>query len=157
MIGACSCGAVTFDICESFLYVHCCHCSWCQKETGSGFAINGLIETRHINILSGLPERVDIPSLSDQGQSLIQCEKCRTTVWSHYSAAKEIIAFVRVGTLHDAALVQPDIHIFTSSKLPWITVPDEANVVEEYYRRSAYWPDQSVQRYKKALAQAAEN
>ena len=155
MIGTCNCGTVTFEVCQSFLYVHCCHCSWCQRETGSGFAINGLVETRHIKVLTGAPKQLDIQSNSGAGQSLVQCSNCQTTLWSHYSSAKEVIAFVRVGTLYDAATVDPDIHIYTSTKLPWVTLPDGANIVTEYYRRSAYWPSQSIQRYKEALASPA--
>ncbi|MEM7662538.1 MAG: GFA family protein [Pseudomonadota bacterium] len=154
MIGKCACQEVTFNVEESFLYVHCCHCTWCQRETGSGFAINGLIETAHISVLQGEPVYIDIPSGSGEGQQLVQCGKCGTTLWSHYAAARDAVAFVRVGTLDDAASIEPDIHIFTSTKLPWVVIPDGANQVDEYYRRSANWPTESVTRYKTALEAA---
>lgn len=152
MIGSCTCGGVEFRVSKNFLIIHCCHCSWCQRETGSAFAINGLIETRHVSVLAGYTERVEIPSSSQQGQSLIQCQECRATLWSHYAAAKDAISFVRIGTLTQGASLKPDIHIFTTSKLPWIDIPSGANRVDAYYQRSAYWTEESVKRYKAALS-----
>lgn len=147
MIGACTCGAIEYELLESFLYVHCCHCTWCQRETGSGFAVNGLIETKYVKLLRGNPKRITVPTGSGQGQDLMVCEACGTTLWTHYAAARDAIAFVKVGTLREAGSIEPDIHIFTSSKLPWVVLPDGANAVPEYYRRSAHWPPEHVERY----------
>jgi len=48
----------------------------------------------------------------------------------------------------------PDIHIFTSSKQPWVRLPEDVPAVAEYYRRSAYWPPASVERYRRAIGRA---
>lgn len=134
------------------MFVHCCHCSWCQKETGSAFVINALVETGAIELVQGEIESTEMPSNSGAGQQIIRCSACNTALWSHYGAAREKVAFVRVGTLSDPVACPPDIHIYTSTKLPWVILDNRVPVVEEYYRRSQYWPDSSIHRYKSAIA-----
>lgn len=146
--GRCTCGAVQYRLTRPPLFVHCCHCRWCQRETGSAFAINALIETANVAIEAGAPETVDTPSNSGAGQQIVRCPDCLVALWSHYGAAKEKVAFVRVGTLDDPDRFPPDIHIFTRSKQPWVTLDDGRPVVPEYYRRSEHWPAESVDRYK---------
>ena len=134
------------------MFVHCCHCTWCQRESGSAFAVNALIESDHVQVTQGLTEKIETPSNSGAGQTIVRCPKCKVALWSHYGGAKEKVAFVRVGTLDMPDLCPPDIHIFTSSKLAWVTLDGVVPQVEEYYRRSEFWPAPSVVRYKQALA-----
>ncbi|WP_101759054.1 GFA family protein [Oceanicoccus sp. KOV_DT_Chl] len=149
--GRCTCGEIHYELTASPLFVHCCHCSWCQRETGSAFAINALIESRHIRLISGHPEIVHTPSNSGNGQNISRCPTCKTAVWSHYGAAKEAIAFIRVGTLNNPNNCPPDIHIFTSTKQAWVKLDDSTPVMPEYYQRSKYWPENSIARYKQAI------
>jgi hypothetical protein len=146
--GRCTCGAVRYRMTRPPLFVHCCHCTWCQRETGSAFALNALIESAAVEILSGAPEAVDTPSSSGAGQVILRCPACRIALWSHYGAAREKVAFVRVGTLDDPGRAPPDIHIYTKSKQPWIVLSDGKPAMAEYYRRSEQWPAESVARYK---------
>jgi len=134
------------------LFVHCCHCTWCQRETGSAFAVNAMIESDRVVLVSGEPERIDTPSASGKGQIILRCPHCLVAVWSHYAGAGELFSFVRVGTLEEAGLMPPDIHIFTSTKLPWVLLSANTPTVEEFYRRSEYWPPESIQRREAALA-----
>ncbi len=134
------------------MFVHCCHCTWCQRETGSAFAVNAMIESDRVEVLSGEPERVMTPSASGNGQIILRCPHCRVAVWSHYAGAGEAVSFVRVGTLDESDLVPPDIHIFTSTKLPWVVLPPDTPAVEEYYQRSQYWPPESLERRQALLA-----
>ena len=133
--GQCDCGAIRYRLNAAPLYVHCCHCTWCQRESGTAFAVNALIETTEIELLEGEPIRAPVPSPSGSGQVFLRCPDCHIALWSHYSGAGDKIAFIRVGTLDDPSKAPPDIHIFTSTKLPWVALPDGANVVSEYYRR----------------------
>lgn len=149
--GGCTCRAVRYRLLQKPLFIHACHCSWCQRETGATFAINALIEADQVELLSGEIDVIDTPSASGQGQQIVRCKVCKAAVWSHYSAAKEKIKFIRVGTLDHPDMFAPDIHIFTSTKLPWLQLPEDTPQVEEYYRRSLYWPEDSVIRYKKAI------
>ncbi|MFQ5563558.1 MAG: GFA family protein [Parvularculaceae bacterium] len=136
------------------MFIHCCHCTWCQRETGSAFALNAMIETARLDMLKGEPEAVATPSASGRGQKILRCPDCRVALWSHYSGAREAIAFVRVGTLDRRARFAPDIHIFTSTKLPWVVIPPGAHAVEEYYDAKEYWPAASLERRRIARSQA---
>ncbi len=150
--GGCTCGAVRYRLNRTPLFVHCCHCTWCQRETGSAFAVNVLIEAEAVELLKGEVTKQDLPSASGAGQLFNRCGSCGVTLWSNYGSAKERVHFVRGGTLDEPALAPPDIHIFTSSKQPWVVLPEDVPAVEEYYRRSLYWPPQHVERYKAALS-----
>lgn len=149
--GKCSCGDVEFELHRVPMFIHCCHCSWCQRETGSAFALNAMVETSNVKITKGSVLEIQNPSNSGKGQTIVRCRSCCTALWSYYGGAGDKVAFVRVGTLQNAANFSPDIHIFTSTKHQWLQLSDEIPVVEEYYRRSSYWPEESVLRYKKAL------
>lgn len=146
MQGRCTCGEVRYRLTERPLFTHCCHCSWCQRETGSAFALNAMIETDRLEVLSGAPEEVATPSASGKGQIILRCPRCRVALWSHYAGAGRKIAFVRVGTLAEPADCPPDVHIFTATKLPWVTIPAGVPVFAEFYRRSELWPQASLDR-----------
>lgn len=149
--GACTCGEVRYRLNNMPLFVHGCHCTWCQRETGSAFAINALIETDEVELLSGSPEAVLTPSNSGKGQTILRCPTCHVALWSHYAGAGPKLAFVRVGTLLDAARFPPDIHIFTESKLPWLPLPMGVPAVAQYYRSSEMWPPESLSRRARIL------
>jgi len=146
MQGGCICGAVRYRLKTDPMFVHCCHCTWCQRETGSAFAVNALMETSNIEILIGAPEPVATPSASGKGQTIVRCLSCRTAVWSHYHGSGPKIGFVRVGTLDHPHDVKPDVHIFTASRRPWVNLTNEKNVFEEYYDAEALWPEDSKTR-----------
>lgn len=147
--GGCACRAVRYRMKTAPLFVHCCHCRWCQRETGSAFAINAMIERDRIEILSGAPETVMTPTKSGKGQKIVRCPQCRVALWSHYSGAGDKVCFVRVGALDDPDLLPPDIHIFTQSKQPWVVLPEGPAAVPEYYDRRRCWPADSLERLER--------
>ena len=128
------------------LFVHCCHCTWCQRETGTAFALNAMIEAERVELLQGSVETIDTPSNSGKGQKISRCPKCRVAVWSNYAGAGEAIRFIRVGTLDEPARFPPDIHIYTSTKQPWVMLPPDRPAVPEFYKASQYWPKESLER-----------
>jgi hypothetical protein len=146
--GRCSCGDARYRMLGPPMIVHCCHCSWCQRECGSGFVLNALIESDRVQLLAGTVEQVDTPSASGSGQKIVRCSRCKTALWSHYAFGTigEKVAFLRVGTLDRPALLPPDVHIFTSTKLPWLRLDDSAPVFPEYYRAKDIWPAASLAR-----------
>ncbi len=148
LAGRCTCGAIRYRLTDRPLFVHCCHCRWCQRESGTAFALNAMIEADRVALLSGRPEVVLTPSLSGQGQRIARCPNCRVALWSNYAGAGDAVRFVRVGTLENPDVLPPDIHIFTESKQPWVVLPAGAPAVAQYYRRSEYWPAASLQRWK---------
>jgi hypothetical protein len=146
--GGCTCREVRYRMTSRPLFVHCCHCRWCQRETGASFALNAMIEADRVVLLGGEPECVDTPSNSGKGQRIWRCPKCRIAVWSNYAGAGDAVRFVRVGTLDDPDAMPPDIHIFTASKQPWVVIPPGMAAVEEYYKSADHWPAESLERRK---------
>jgi len=150
--GGCTCRAVRYRMLTRPLFVHCCHCTWCQRETGSAFALNAMIESDRVALLSGELDVVDTPSNSGKGQKIARCPKCRIAVWSNYAGAGDLLRFIRVGTLDDPGRFPPDIHIFTSTKQPWVVLPPGMPAVAEYYDAKQHWPPESLERRKAYLA-----
>ena len=159
--GGCACGHVRYRVESQPLIVHCCHCSWCQRQNGSAFAVNSLVEADRVTLLQGDVVAITVPSPSGKDQRIARCPKCQVAVWSNYlvfykSILGDAIRFIRVGTLDDPSKMPPDIHIFTSSKQPWVTLPPDAPVVDEYYVTQDVWPKESLQRLA-ALVAAAQD
>jgi hypothetical protein len=152
--GGCTCRAIRYQMISSPLFVHCCHCRWCQRETGASFALNAMIEADRVVVLKGEPEVVATPSNSGKGQKIIRCPTCRIALWSNYAGAGDLVRFVRVGTLDEPDRLPPDIHIFTASKQPWVILPPGTPAVAEYYDRDCYWPEESLERRRALLASA---
>ncbi|MBT9457112.1 MAG: GFA family protein [Burkholderiaceae bacterium] len=149
--GGCTCRALRYRLTSRPLFVHCCHCRWCQRESGSAFALNAMIESTRVELLSGTPERVHTPSNSGKGQDIMRCPQCRIAVWSHYAGAGEAVSFIRVGTLDEPDRLPPDIHIFTMSKQPWVQLNPDTPAVPEYYDRKQFWPEDRLARRRAML------
>ena len=153
--GGCTCRQVRYRMITKPLFVHCCHCTWCQRETGSAFALNAMIEAERLQILQGEVRVIDTPSNSGKGQRISRCPKCLIAMWSNYAGLGDAVCFVRVGTLDNPGALPPDIHIFTSSKQPWVVLPAATPAVPEYYKAASYWPKESLQRREALLAKKA--
>jgi hypothetical protein len=147
--GGCTCGAIRYRMETKPIIVHCCHCHWCQRETGASYALNAMIEADRVTLLQGKPETVLTPSNSGKGQNICRCQDCRIALWSNYSGTGDKVHFVRVGTLDEAHRLPPDIHIFTASKQPWVVIPDGQPAFKEYYEREKYWSEESLTRRKR--------
>jgi hypothetical protein len=128
------------------LIVHCCHCRWCQRETGTAFALNAVIEADRVQLLEGEVDVVDTPSNSGKGQKIARCPKCRIAVWSNYAGGGDAVRFIRVGTLDEPDRLPPDIHIYVESKQPWVAIPTGTPAVPEFYKASEYWSKESLAR-----------
>ena len=153
--GGCDCRRIRYRLESSPLFVHCCHCRWCQRESGAAFALNAMIEADRLQLSQGEPEMVLTPSQSGKGQEIARCPHCRVALWSHYAGAGDAVCFVRVGTLDMPDHLPPDIHIFTMSKQPWVQLPPGVPAVPEYYRSAEHWPPESLQRARALKAARA--
>jgi len=153
--GGCTCRFVRYRLASAPLFVHCCHCRWCQRETGSAFALNALIEADRVELLAGNVEMVDTPTLSGKGQKVFRCPRCRIALWSNYAGAGEAVRFVRVGTLDEPERCPPGIHIFTASKQPWVLLGAGTPAVADYYKASEHWPAASLERRANLRASSA--
>jgi hypothetical protein len=149
--GGCTCRQVRYRLESAPLVVHCCHCRWCQRESGAAFALNAMIEADRVTSTGLEPEIVDTPSASGAGQRIARCPACKVAVWSHYAGAGPVVAFVRVGTLDTPDLLPPDVHIFTSSRQPWVQLPPGARAFPAYYEREQVWSAASLERRQAIL------
>ena len=147
--GGCSCGSVRYRLASEPLFVHCCHCLNCQRQTGSAFVINVLIEGDRVELLAGEPQAVDVPRDDGSKQRIHRCPECQVAVYSEYGTPA--ILFVRAGTLDEPSSVAPDVHIYTRSKLPWVRLPDDVAAFEVYYDSKTLWPPASLERLRAAL------
>jgi hypothetical protein len=148
--GGCACGAVRYRLTSDPLVTHCCHCLNCQRQTGSAFVINLLIEADRVQLLVGAPEPFDVPRDDGSKQRIFRCPTCQVAVFSEYGRPE--VRFVRGGTLDQPGAVTPDVHIFTKSKLSWITLPDSVPAFDVYYDRHDLWPPDSLERLDAVLA-----
>jgi len=153
--GGCTCRQVRYRVTGRPMIVHCCHCRWCQRETGTAFALNAMYEADRVAVTAGAAELVDTPTLSGKGQKIWRCPACRIALWSNYSGAGDAVRFLRVGTLDQPDLLPPDIHIYTASKQPWVVIPPGMPAVPEYYDRKSYWPEASLARWRTLIAARA--
>ena len=143
--GGCACGAARYKVSGAPMFVHCCHCRDCQRQTGSAFVINALIETDRVQLLGIPPIRSEMPTDSGRPHGIYRCPTCGVAVWSEYGGL-ETLRFVRVGTLDDTRTLTPDVHIYVRSKLPWVTLPDGVPAFEAYYDSTKVWPAESLVR-----------
>jgi hypothetical protein len=143
--GGCACAAVRYRLISRPMFVHCCHCRDCQRQTGSAFVLNALIETDRVTLLSGNPEPVAVPTDSGRPHEIYRCPSCGVAVWSVYGDVRKLL-FVRVGTLDDPGALTPDVHIYVRSKLPWVALPEGIPSFDAYYDSRKLWPPASLER-----------
>ena len=152
--GGCCCSGVRYRVMSDPMFVHCCHCRWCQRETGSAFAVNALIETERVVLLQGEVDVHVAPTQSGSGQRIARCPECRVALFSHYAYAGigDAVRFLRVSTLDDPDVMPPNIHIFTDSKQDWVTLDAGIPQMAEFYSASKLWPPASLARRKALFA-----
>ena len=138
--GGCACGAVRYRLGSEPLFVHCCHSTNCQRQTGSAFVINVMIEEHHVELLQGDPVAVPVPRDDGSFQRIFRCPTCQVAVWSFYTHPR--ICFVRAGTLDEPHSVTPDVHIFVRSKVPWVTLPAGVPAFDVFYDPKTLWPEE---------------
>lgn len=151
--GGCDCRRVRYRLAAAPWVVHCCHCRWCQRASGASFALNAMVEADQVLLLGDAPTLVHTPTESGAGQAVARCPDCQVALWSHYAGAGPLVSFVRVGTLDQPDRLPPDVHIFTASKQPWVSLPPDARAFPEYYERESVWPAASLARRQALLPQ----
>ena len=154
--GGCTCKNIRYRMTRAPVIVHCCHCRWCQRETGASFALNAVVEAEHVIVESpALPEMILTPSQSGKGQKIWRCPLCKIAVWSNYAGGGDAFHFVRVGTLDEPDALPPDVHIYTMSKQPWVALPEGARAFNEFYNPKEVWSDDALARWAAARERQA--
>jgi hypothetical protein len=147
--GGCACGEARYRLASEPPFVHCCHCLNCQRQTGSAFVINLLIETDRVELLAGEPQPVDVPRDDGGAQRIWRCTTCQIALYSQYTRPE--FRYVRAGTLDEPRGITPDVHIFTRSKVDWVTLPADVPAFEIFYDMEELWPAESIARLEAAL------
>ena len=147
--GGCACGALRYQLASEPLFVHCCHCLNCQRQTGSAFVVNLLIETDRVEVVAGATQPVDAPRDDGSVQRIFRCTRCQVAVFSEYDRPE--VRFVRAGTLDVPTEVAPDVHIFTRSRVGWVSLPEDTPAFELYYDEYELWPAESLRRLEAVL------
>ena len=150
--GGCACGAVRYRLTSKPMFIHCCHCLNCQRQTGTAFVINLLIEADRVDVLAGTPRPIDAPRDNGEVQRIFRCPHCQVAVFSEYGRPE--LRYVRSGTLDDPTAITPDVHIYTRSKVEWVTLPPGTPAFEEYYANDKLWPAESCRRLEAVLSRA---
>ena len=148
--GGCACGAVRYFMESAPMFVHCCHCHDCQRQTGTAFVLNALIETARVRLLKGEVVRSTMPTESGRPHGIDRCSSCGTAMWSEYGGLASL-RFVRLGTLDDPTALEPNVHIYVRSKLPWMSIPPGVPSFEAYYDAKTLWPAESLERRRAVL------
>ena len=150
MEGGCACGEVRYRLVSEPMFVHCCHCRNCQRQTGSAFVINLLIEADRVELLTGEPLAVEAPRDDGIPQRIFRCPTCEVAIYSEYGRPE--VLFVRAGTLDEPSSVEPDVHIYTRSKVGWVQLPESVPAVDVYYDPDDLWPPESLERLGAVLS-----
>jgi len=143
--GGCACGSVRYRLESEPMFVHCCHCLDCQRQTGSAFVLNALIETDRMTLLAGELQPVGVPTDSGKPHRIFRCPNCQIALWSEYGGRTRM-RFVRIGTLDTPAALKPDVHIYVRSKQPWLQLPPGVPAFQAYYDAKGLWPAASLER-----------
>ena len=131
--GGCDCGAVRYRLDAEPIVIKCCHCHACQRQTGSAFALNLVIETEAVTFSGARPEVIEMETASGHGQSNHRCPQCHVSLCSVMHMAGDKARFMRAGTLDDTSGLAPDLHIFTAARQPWVVIPEDAEQFEAFY------------------------
>jgi hypothetical protein len=144
--GGCACGQVRYKVVGEPLFTHACHCSDCQRTTGSAFVLHTVIAKDDLEI-EGETKATTLPTGSGAGYDPHFCINCGTYIWCKYHFSAKGVIVIRSGTLDDTTLVEPQAHVFTRYKLPWMTLPTDVPVFEEFFDREKVYPKESFERW----------
>ena len=146
--GGCGCGSVRYRLTDEPIFVNNCYCRLCQRQTGTGSAVNAFIETVKIEHLSGELSEHEFTTGSKGTQIVVRCAKCGTPVWSYYPRLGRKAAGVRVGTLDNPSAVRPDAAIYVADRPDWAPLPEGVPQFQAYYSHAELLPPERLARMK---------
>jgi len=153
--GRCACGALAFRLARPPLFVHACHCTRCQRETGGAFAHHLMIETAQLQLLQGQPLFTRVPTDSGGRHWVARCADCHGVLWNAHGSRQPLIVYLRVGTLDEPAAWPPQAHIYLRSRQPWLVLDPAVPQFSGAYDARKTWPADSLARYDEAKAHAS--
>ncbi|MBK6707942.1 MAG: GFA family protein [Sphingomonadales bacterium] len=120
--GGCNCGAVRYQIEGNPVVVAQCHCKNCQRQSGSAFSVNLMVPVAGVTSTGELAVYEDRDTRSGNAVYRKFCGKCGSPIFSDLAEGNGM-TIVKVGTLDDPAPFAPVVSVWTSTKMPWVELP----------------------------------
>ena len=125
LLGGCECGDLRYEVSEEPLAVSACHCTQCQRQSGSAFAMSMVVRKEAFRWHSGEPASFATRADSGAEKIFFFCPRCGTRIYNTLSSMPAT-RNVKPGTLDDTRWLNPKIHVWQASKQPWVPVPEDA-------------------------------
>jgi len=128
--GGCQCGAVRYEVTGAPRQLVACHCTDCQRQSGSAFGMTMVVDEADFRLLQG--DLKTFRSESDAGRAKLGafCPDCGTRIYHKPEWRKGTVS-VKPGTLDDTRGLKPTVHLWTDSRQPWVTIPDGVKAFEK--------------------------
>lgn len=124
--GGCQCGAVRYEITGPPEVVYACHCTECQRQSGSAFAMAAVIPQKHFRLTRGAPEMFARATSETKTMECWFCQACGTRLYHMPGGSSYPNRNVKPGTLDDTSWLSPTIHFWTRSAQKWVVIPEDA-------------------------------
>jgi hypothetical protein len=121
--GGCQCGGVRYRLEGEPLGLAVCHCTECQRQSGSAFGMSLAIPREAFRLLAGELKRFSVRCDSGRIKECAFCPSCGTRI--HHRVGEAVLS-LKPGTLDDTSWLSPDAHYWTKRKQPWAPIPDGA-------------------------------
>jgi len=137
--GGCVCGAVRYVAHGDPERVTICHCTWCQRRTGSGFGVASVFRQENVTLTGHVPQKYRHIS-DDSGRWLDQefCSRCGTNIGFTLEAVPGMRT-IAAGTFDDPSWLKPEKHsfryVYLRSAQCWSNIPDGAERYEIHFRK----------------------
>jgi hypothetical protein len=145
--GGCGCGAVRYQLSGPPLFTHVCHCSECQRRTGSAFGLTMMIQRTQLEIIQGELKGISVNTDSGTLKTSYFCPACGVHIWNERDRDSSIYAF-RPGTLDNASGIVVGAHVWTCSKQAWVKLDPAIPAFKKMYDRGEVWPPTSLDRVR---------
>lgn len=123
--GACQCRAVRYEISQEPLTIYACHCTDCQRQSGSAFSLSMIVPREAVTIVAGQPKEWIRRTESGRLVSCLLCGDCGSRLY-HNPKTNEAITIVKSGTLDESRGLDPVGHIWTRSAQSWFPIPTDS-------------------------------
>ena len=152
--GGCFCGSTRYRLETAPLFCYACHCTDCNKQTGSVYACFTSIENDHITSIGALPPKITT-AIRSGGiiRHMASCGKCGTRLWASGDTTP-VTADIATGTLDLPELMEPDLHSYIESKISWAILPESAKTCRGPFDYRKHWPKSSLKRLEAAVQRA---
>jgi len=122
LTGGCMCGGVRFEVTAPLVRAGYCHCTRCQRRTGTAASVSGRIQPGSLRITSG----EELVRTYNPGGGFLKafCSTCGSALWSQDPEDPEVIS-VRLGAFDDDPGIRPSDRQFVAYAAPWEPIPDD--------------------------------